>query len=166
MKRKIIKYLKEIITFFIILGVSANLISIYKSRNLNHQPLSIESLKLIDNKSYTFKSTDKPVLIHFWASWCPTCKLEASNIEFLSNYFEVVTIAVKSGSNKEIQDWLSKEGYGYNVVNDNEGAISSHFNIMAFPTTLIYDKDKNLIFSEVGYTSTLGLVLRMLWAGN
>jgi hypothetical protein len=50
------------------------------------------------------------------------------------------------------------------VINDSSGFISSEFNIAAFPTTFIYDKEKNLVFSEVGYTSTLGLWLRMLWA--
>lgn len=164
MKAKLIKYIKEVVVFFIILTIATNLISIYKSRNLNTQPLSINSVKLINNQSYIFEHTDKPVLIHFWATWCPTCNLEASNIEFLSKYFEVITIAVKSGSNDEIKEWLSKNGYDYSVVNDTKGVLSSHFNIMAFPTTLIYDKNKNLVFSEVGYTSTLGLLLRMFFA--
>ena len=163
MKAKLIKYIKEIITFFIILTIAANVISLYKSQSLNHKPLNISSVKLLDNQPYIFENADKPVLIHFWASWCPTCKLEASNIEFLSKYFEVITIAVKSGSDDEIKEWLSKNGYDYRVVNDSEGVLSSHFNIMAFPTTLIYDKNKNLVFSEVGYTSTLGLLLRMLF---
>ncbi|MBS9782507.1 MAG: hypothetical protein KGV43_01740 [Arcobacter sp.] len=37
--------------------------------------------------------------------------------------------------------------------------LSMKVNIQAFPITLIYDKDKNLKFSEVEYTSTFGLYL-------
>lgn len=164
MKAKLIKYIKEIVTFFIILAVASNLISIYKSQDVNKTPLSIESLRLIDNKTYDIKNSTKPILIHFWATWCPTCKMEASNIETLSKYFEVITIAVKSGSDNEIKKWMSEKGYDYNVVNDNDGVLSSHFGVMAFPTTFIYDKEKKLRFSEVGYSSTLGLWLRMLFA--
>lgn len=166
MKTKLIKYIKEIVTFLIILTIAANVISLYKSQDINNKPLKLDSAKLINNQSYSFKATNKPILIHFWATWCPTCKLEASNIEFLANYFEVITVAVKSGSDADIQKWLSKHDYDYRVVNDNNGILSSQFNISVFPTTLIYDKNKKLIFSEVGYTSTAGLVLRMLWAGK
>ena len=38
---------------------------------------------------------------------------------------------------------------------------NNKFNIKVFPTTLIYSKDQNLEFSEVGYTTTIGLYSRM-----
>ena len=164
MKAKIIKYLKEIILFILLLSIASNVLSLYKSRSLNHEPLQISAVHLIDNQTYTFPNA-KPVLIHFWATWCPTCKLEASNIELLSKYFEVVTVAVKSGNDDEIKAWLDENGYSYNVVNDSDALLASKFNLNVFPTTFIYDKDGNLAFSEVGYTSTLGLWLRMIWAG-
>ena len=52
----------------------------------------------------------------------------------------------------------------FKVVNDEYSDFAYRFNIKVFPTTLIYDKDKNLKFSEVGYTSTFGLYLRMWWS--
>jgi hypothetical protein len=50
------------------------------------------------------------------------------------------------------------------VVNDKDGYYAKKFNISGYPTTFIYDKNKNLSFSEVGYTSILGLRLRMWWS--
>ncbi|MDO8454274.1 MAG: redoxin domain-containing protein [Sulfurimonas sp.] len=163
MKEKIKRYIKEIVIFLVIITVLANVISIYKSIELNKQPLNINEITLIDNEKYIF-TRDKPLLIHFWASWCPTCKLEASNIDFISKKFEVVTIAVKSGSDDEVEEFLAANNLTFNVANDDSGFFAKKFNISVFPTTLIYDKDRNLIFSEVGYTSTVGLYLRMLWA--
>ena len=165
MKAKIKKYAKEIVTLFIIIIVASNLISLYKSRSLSSEALNINSVKLIDNKIYKINN-DKPILLHFWATWCPVCKAEAPNIQKLSQNFNVVTIAVKSGTNSEISNWLKKNDYTYNVVNDKQGQLASQFNISVFPTTFIYDKNKELIFSEVGYTSTIGLWLRMLWASS
>lgn len=143
--------------------IFANIISLYKSSELNKTPLNLLNISLIEGQKFTIKN-DKPILIHFWASWCPTCKLEASNIQKLSEHYEILTIAVKSGSDTELKKYMQDNGFDFNVVNDTSGFISSQFTIAAFPTTFIYDKDKNLVFSEVGYTSTLGLWLRMWWA--
>ncbi|MFA6197040.1 MAG: redoxin family protein [Sulfurimonas sp.] len=163
MKEKIKHYLKEVVLFFVILTVLANGISFYKSMELNKQPLSIKEITLLDNKRYTF-ANNKPILIHFWASWCPTCKMEASNINSIAKSYEVVTIAVKSGNDEEIKKFLADNHLDVKVLNDDSGFYANKFNIAAFPTTLIYDKNKDLLFSEVGYTSTWGLYLRMWWA--
>lgn len=164
MKTKLIKYIKEIVAFFIILTIASNVISLYKSRSLEAEVLKIESAKLINNQEYNFDK-NKPLLVHFWATWCPICKMEASNIEFLSKYYNVITIAVKSKTDKDIQSWMNKHNYDYKVINDENGDIANKFNVRVFPTTCIYDKNKNLVFSEVGYTSTFGMWIRLLWAG-
>jgi len=161
--KRVKHYAKEILYFIVTMTILTNVISLYKSQDLTRTPLSMTSATLIDNQLYQIPA-DKPVLIHFWATWCPVCKLEASNINFLSKHFNVLTIAVKSGNNQEIQKYLDAHNYKYKVINDINGAISSQFKISGFPTTFIYDKNKKLAFSEVGYTSTLGLLLRMWWA--
>lgn len=160
MKEKIKKYLKEGIVFVVLLTVASNAISYYRSLDLNKQKLDIATFKLLDGSSYHVNN-DKPLLVHFWATWCPTCKFEAPNIEKISKDYEVITIAVQSGNKADIQNYLNEHKLSFNVVNDEEGKYSSKFNIKAFPTTIIYDKDKNQRFSEVGYTTTAGLYSRM-----
>lgn len=164
MKDKIKHYAKETLLFIVIITVLANGISLYKSSDLNKAPLSLTHITLHNGSKYTLDDT-KPTLIHIWATWCPTCKIEASNIQTLSNHYNVLTVAVKSGSDDEIQSWLNENKYTFNVINDSSGAIASNFNISVFPTTLIYNKNKKLVFSDVGYTSTWGLFLRM-WSAT
>lgn len=161
MKDKIKKYLKEGVIFVIMLTIAMNAISYYNSLDLNKDKLTIESFKLLDDTTYIV-SKDKPLLVHFWATWCPTCKLEASNIEKISKDYEVITIAVQSGTKEEIEKYLDEHNLTFKVVNDEDGFYSQKFNIKAFPTTFMYDKNKNLKFSEVGYTSTAGLYSRMM----
>lgn len=160
MKDKIKKYIKEIIIFVFILAVAMNVLSYYRGLDLNKDKLNIQTFNLIDDSEYNIL-IDKPLIIHFWATWCPTCKLEASNIEKLSKDYEVITIAVQSGTNEEIQKYIKENDLSFRIVNDKEGFYSLKFNIKAFPTTLIYDKEQNLKFSEVGYTTTAGLYARM-----
>ena len=161
MKDKIKKYLKEGLIFILMLIIALNAISYYNSLDLNKEKLTIQSFKLLDDSIYTL-ANDKPILVHFWATWCPTCKLEASNIQKISEGYEVITIAVQSGTKEEIEKYLDEHKLNFKVVNDDDGFYSQMFNIKAFPTTFIYDKNKNLKFSEVGYTSTAGLYSRMM----
>jgi len=163
MKSKIIHYAKEIALFLVFMAIITNIISLYKSSDLKKEPLNVVNITLYDDIKYTYVN-NKPLLIHFWATWCPTCSIEAANIEMVSKHYEVLTIAVKSDSD-EIKDYLAENSLSFKVVNDKNAIYASEFNIAAYPTTFIYDKDKNLVFSEVGYTSTLGLWLRMWWAG-
>lgn len=160
MKEKIKKYLKEGIFFIVAITIISNAFSYYRSLDLNKEKLDLQSVKLLNDTTYMIPN-NKPVLVHFWATWCPTCKFEAPNIEKISKDYEVITIAVQSGTNKEIKNYLEEHNLTFKVVNDNDGLYSRKFNIKAFPTTFIYDKEKNLKFTEVGYTTTAGLYSRM-----
>ncbi len=164
MKEKIIHYAKEIVTFIVIMTILANAISLYRSSDLNKSSFNLANVTLLDASAYKFDDT-KPVLVHFWATWCPTCKLEALNVETISKNFQVITVAVKSGSDQKINKFLKENDLSFKVLNDNDGVVAREYKLAAYPTTFIYDKDKNLVFSDVGYTSTWGLWLRMKWAG-
>ena len=163
MKKKLLHYAKEILTFIVVLSILSNVISLYKSSDLSKDTLSIKTLELINDKQFNLQ-TNKPILIHFWATWCPTCKLESDNIQTLSEHFEVLSIAVKSGSKKDLKIYMKEHNLNYRVYNDENAQIASKFNISVYPTTFIYNGEKKLVFSEVGYTSTFGLWLRMWWA--
>lgn len=163
MRDKLKHYAKEILTFSIFMIILMNVISLYKSSDLNKEALQNINVTLIDAKAYSFPK-DKPVLIHFWATWCPTCKVEAGNIQTISQNFEVLSIAVNSGDNNDLRKYMYENDLDYKVLNDEDGFFAKEFKIAGYPTTFIYDKNKNLVFSEVGYTSTWGLWLRMLWA--
>lgn len=162
MKEKIKKYLKEIAFFILFMGIFANIISLYKAQDLNKQSLSQVNLTLINDAKYKFPK-DKPVLIHFWATWCPVCKVEAPNIQTIANHYEVLSIAVKSGSDITIEQYMNENDLSYKTYNDDEGFLAHEYKVPAYPTTFIYNKKGELVFSEVGYTSTFGLWIRMLW---
>lgn len=164
MKNKIIYYFKEIVLFIVVMTIFANILSLYRSQELNKDKLNISTFELLNSSFYTL-SKNEPLLIHFWATWCPTCKAEASNIQTISQKYNVITVALKSGSDEELEEYLKNRNFNFKVVNDYDGSITQKFNVAIFPTTIIYDKKGNVIFSEVGYTSTFGLWLRMWWAG-
>lgn len=164
MKNRVIKYIKEILIFILVMTIFANMLSLYRSNELNKEALNISSVTLLNNEHLTLPKNE-PILVHFWATWCPTCKIEAPNIQTISKHYNVLTIAIKSGSDSDIGEYLRERGLNFNVVNDIDGKIAEKFGISIFPTTIIYDKDGKVFFSDVGYTTTLALLFRMFLAG-
>ena len=164
-KEKLKRIFKEMLFTLLALFLVMNVLSYIRAPKLSTQTLMPLTRGLIDNSTFSTRDLQKkPLLIHFWATWCPTCKLEAGNIQTISNYFDVITIAVKSGTNSEISQYMKSNHFDFKVINDADGELSSHFLVSAFPTTFIYNAQGNLQFTEVGYSSVIGLYLRMWWA--
>ncbi len=154
---------KEIVIALLILFVLSNTISYIRKPNLPVDNIPKIEAKLLNGKEFILKE-GKPLVIHFWATWCPTCKLEAPNIEYISKEYSeytILTIAVNSGSNKDVKAYIKDRDFTFDVINDKDAVLATNFNIKAYPTTLIYNKDGKLSFSEVGYTTTAGLLTRL-----
>lgn len=126
--------------------------------NISHVMLDGQYFDLYQNKR-------SPILVHFWASWCPVCKLEQSNIENIAKDYPVITIAMQSGDNEELSQFMRQEKLSFKVINDESGNLSRSYNIRGVPVSLIVNKDNKIEFVEVGYTTELGLRLRLWWAG-
>ena len=164
-KSRLKDWAKEIAITAVLLIIVANTISYFRAPDIQDKTLPKLNTLLTNQELYsTLDYENKPVLIHFWATWCPTCKLESGNIQSLSQSYDVLTIAVKSGDDKKINEYLKEHDLDFKVINDQEGILSEQFLVPAFPTSFIYDKEGKLAFTEVGYTSTWGLYLRMWWA--
>ena len=156
------KILKEVVTFLVMLFLISTAINYIRAPKLDSKKLPDIKGKLIDGSYFDSKSfTKKPLMINFWGTWCPVCKQEAGNIARVSKSYNVLTIAVNSGSDKEIANWLKKEGVEYPVLNDRSGKLASQFRVNLFPTTFIYDSNGKLKFTESGYSTTAGLMARM-----
>ena len=153
------KILKEIATTLLMVFVISVVLNYIRKPNTDGMLADIKTT-LITGKSISF-CANRPTVIHFWATWCPTCKLEAPNLESIKDDAHLITIAVNSGSDEELKTFMRERGYSYNVVNDSRGKLSKLFGVEAFPTTFIYSSKGELEFAEVGYSTTLGLRARL-----
>ena len=160
MKWNMKSILKELTIGLIAIFILSNIMSYIRKPELNSTQLPQVEVTLLDSTSYTLQK-GKPVVIHFWATWCKVCKLEVDNIERLSKEYEVLTIAVSSGENAKIKAYFKERGLTFKVVNDVDGTWAKQFKVEVFPTTFIYDGTGELKFTEVGYTTTAGLLARM-----
>ena len=142
--------------------ILSNIISYMRAPELASTRLPRIEAQLLDGSMFSVEE-GKPLLVHFWAVWCPTCKLEAPNIEAVSKEYNVLTVAVSSGSDAEVKAYMQEQGLSFKVINDVDGVWAKQFKVEAFPTTFIYDNKGELQFTEVGYTTTAGLLARFEW---
>ncbi len=133
----------------------------YQTRNLAEGVVPELPTTLIDGTP----SSEAPVAVHFFASWCGVCEMEAGDVRTLADHHRVLAIASQSGDATRVGAYLEDHDLGAaEIAIDPRGTIAQRFGVHAFPATFFLDEGGRIVASEVGYTSTLGLLLRAWWA--
>ncbi|VAW58223.1 hypothetical protein MNBD_GAMMA11-3364 [hydrothermal vent metagenome] len=107
-----------------------------------------------------------PVLVHFWATWCPVCRLESSNIASLAKDYTVITVATWVENEAEVSEYLQSEGLDMPVIVDTDQRWAKKYGIKAVPYSFFIDPDGVIRLTEKGYSTELGLRARMWWTGS
>lgn len=88
----------------------------------------------------------KKVLLNFWATWCPPCRMEMPHMEKFYEEFkdkDVVVLAVNlSMTEKSVNDvpiFVKQYGLSFPVVLDENGEVSGNYQVIAYPTSYIID---------------------------
>lgn len=107
----------------------------------------------------------KPVLLHFWASWCSICRFEQGSIEAIAKDYPVITIASQSGDAMAVAAYVAEQGISMPVLVDEAGEWGRLYGVRGFPSSYVIDAQGQIFDVEVGYSSEWGLRARLLLAG-
>ena len=116
--------------------------------------VSLEKVKLKDLNNQLIDLTrykNKIVFINFWATWCRPCIEEMPSIDRAQTKLQNENIEFLVASNEEldrIQSFIKNHDLKLNYVKLEN---LEELKIQALPTTFIFDREGELVFSETGY---------------
>ena len=156
------KFVIEIILIFAVLFA----VKAYTQRDLVRDKLPNFEATLLDGQKINVSDLQgKPLLLHFWASWCPVCDLEKDSIQAISKDHRVISVAMNSGTDLEVNHYLTENNLSFPTIIDEQGKLAKMFGVRGVPVSFIISPDGNIAFSESGYTTEIGLRFR-LWLAN
>ena len=138
--------LKKLTTTFLILFYFINFSAISaeaKDWNLltqDKQPISLSDYK------------DKPIILHFWATWCPYCKiLQPKLVELQKKYentgVEIVAISFNEDDGVFPQDELNSRGYTFTTAINGDN-VAKTYDVIGTPTTFFINRKNEIIFKS------------------
>ena len=98
----------------------------------------------------------KPVVLNFWASWCPPCRAEMPEFEekYLELGEEVQFLMINMTNGRETmstaKSFLEDTGYVFPVVFDTEMSAAYAYGAYSLPTTFFIDAEGNAIAQATG----------------
>lgn len=87
----------------------------------------------------------RPVIINLWASWCPPCRAEMPALQQVYQEYQdegLVILAVNATNQDNLQDALdfaSSMGLTFPILLDQNGEVSTLYQLQALPTTFFVD---------------------------
>ena len=103
-----------------------------------------------------------PAIVYFWAEWCGVCNMMQQPLSEVSKDYPVLTVAVKSGDEQNVQNYLNENALNWKVLNDPLGKIAEKYLARGVPSVFFLNQQGEIVLTASGYTSEIGLRLR-LW---
>jgi len=118
------------------------------------------TLKDLNGNILTLSEVGGLIILDFWATWCPPCKVEIPYlVEFYNNYKNrgLTVIGVSAEDTETLINFkndLAATGtdMNYILLTDSEREVSKMFGIKSIPTTFFISPEGKMLKKEIGFT--------------
>ncbi len=115
--------------------------------------------KNLDGSEFDLKSKKGTVmLLNLWATWCGPCRFEIPELEklhakYAGQGFQVIGISLDESGAQAVNAYLKEKPIQYPIVLDSEGKMANILNASVLPTSVLVDRDGNMVWKSVGIVS-------------
>ncbi len=108
----------------------------------------------------------KVVLINFWATWCPPCRLEMPTMQHIySEYkergFEILAVNIEPDAQQEIRDFVKELRLTFPILLDPDMKVSRKYHLIGLPVSILIDRQGIVRAKDVGYHDWTSKASRM-----
>lgn len=124
----------------------ADVIERKTAKDFELQSLSDETVSLSDYKG-------QPILVNFWATWCPPCKQEMPLLQAAADQYgeDLVILAINGGDTMDqIREFVEANGYDMIFLADPENLTAPEYLVRGFPTTFFINVEGLIEATHVG----------------
>lgn len=130
------------------------------------------TLTTLDGASVTTESlAGKVVLVNFWATWCPPCRIEMPGFQrvydrFRGDGFVVLGVSMDAGGAEGVQRFLAERHITYPVAMATPAAVRDFGGVRLLPTSYLIDREGRIrnevggLFASVALEQAIGRLLR------
>jgi thiol-disulfide isomerase/thioredoxin len=94
-----------------------------------------------------------PLLLNFWATWCPPCLAEMPLIQDYADQYQdqLVVLAINAGEDEAVvRDFVTQQNLELTFLLDPSNSAAKHYRVYGFPTSLFFDEDGVLQSTHIG----------------
>lgn len=108
------------------------------------------SFATMTGESIAIRPDEGPVVLHFWATWCPTCVEEMEVLDTIAEHCGeagVRMVAVNVGeSTEEISEFAARNGLGIEMLRDPRGKTWRKLSGQGLPLNVVWTPEERRVF--------------------